>query len=242
MRKLPLYLLFTHFCFGQLQFIPKSSGEVVNHKYYSLSYNEIHEQANWVHYKLNPNFLSGKTKRYDRFISDPLISSESAKPNEYRGSGYDRGHLAPAGDMKYNTTSMVESFYMSNISPQSPSFNRGGWKKLESLVREWGKKFEIYVTTGGVLDSNIICKIGENKISVPSMFYKIIYCPDKELMIGFLMPNVEIINNLKNYLVSIDEIELLTSIDFFSQLPDKKEDKLESMIYISDWDFEFERP
>ncbi len=238
MKKIIFCLLFTSFCFAQLQFLPKSPGEVVNHKYYTLSYNETHEQANWVHYKLNPNFLSGNTKRHDRFRSDPLISTKSAHPYDYKGSGYDRGHLAPAGDMKYNTISMEESFFMSNIAPQSPTFNRGGWKKLESLVRDWGKNFEIYVTTAGVLGSNIIGKIGKNKITIPSMFYKTVYSPDQEIMIGFLMPNTRISNDLKYYVVTIDKIESLTGIDFFSQLPDDMENKLESKLSVSSWNFD----
>lgn len=238
MKKLIIYFLFTHFCLGQLQFLPKSSGEVVNHKYYSLSYNETHEQANWVHYKLNQNFLSGTTKRHDRFRPDPLVSTKSADPYDYKGSGYDRGHLAPAGDMKYNNISMEESFFMSNMAPQSPNFNRGGWKKLESLVRDWGKNFEIYVTTAGVLNSNIIGKIGKNKVTIPSLFYKIIYSPDREIMIGFLMPNKKISNNLKSYVVTIDKIESITGIDFFSQLQDNIENKLESNLSVSDWNFD----
>ena len=106
------------------------------------------------------------------------------------------------------------------------------------MVRDWGKNFEIYVTTAGVLSSNIIGKIGKNKVTIPSLFYKIIYSPDREIMIGFLMPNKKISNNLKSYVVTIDKIESITGIDFFSQLQDNIENKLESNLSVSDWNFD----
>ncbi len=237
MKKLLIFLSFFPILSYTQQLLPKSKGELVKHNFYTLSYNESHEQANWVHYKLNSSFLSGKTKRNDKFRSDPYVSSKSAGPNDYKGSGYDRGHLAPAGDMKYSSLSMQESFYMSNMSPQHPSFNRGGWKKLESLVRAWGENFEIYVSTAGVLDSNNLGSIGINSITVPAEFYKIIYAPSKQIMIGFLMPNMSITKDLISYVVSVDKIEALTGIDFYSQLPDEMENKLESTISLRDWNF-----
>lgn len=218
-------------------YLPKSKGEIVNHTYYTLSYNEEHEQANWVHYKLNPTFLSGSTPRTDSFKPDPYVSTKSAQLSDYKGSGYDRGHLAPAADMNYNSVAMSESFYMSNMSPQNPSFNRGIWKRLESLVREWGEKFEIFVTTAGVLSSDNLGSIGENGVTIPSKFYKVIYAPNKNLMIGFLLSNTEQSGSLSSYAVSIDKIESLTGIDFFSELPDDVEEELESKVILKNWDF-----
>jgi endonuclease G, mitochondrial len=219
------------------EYLPKSGGEIVKHKYYTLSYNEAHEQANWVHYKLNPAFLSGSTPRTDSFKSDPLVSTESATKSDYKGSGYDRGHLAPAADMKYNSLAMLESFYMSNMSPQNPSFNRGIWKRLESLVRGWGEKFEIYVSTAGVLGSNNIGAIGKNRVTIPSKYYKVIYAPNKNIMIGFLLSNAKQSGSLYSYTVSVDKIESLTGIDFFSELPDNIEEELESKVVLENWDF-----
>ena len=230
---LPLNLTFV---FTQ-DYSPKSSGEVVKYNYYSLSYNEYHEQANWVYYKLNNLMLLGTTKRTNNFRTDYNISSKSSSPSDYRGSGYDRGHLAPAGDMKINSRAMSESFLMSNISPQNPSFNRGGWKKLESLVRMWSRNRASYVTTGGVLNSNSYRKIGKNKISVPTQFYKVIFIPSENKMIAFLMPNQKIENSLKNYVVSVDHIEEITGIDFHHKLEDELEGKLESISNIEKWDF-----
>tara|TARA_B110000046_G_C12888985_1_gene353492 strand:- start:143 stop:859 length:717 start_codon:yes stop_codon:yes gene_type:complete len=235
MEKL-LFLLISINIFSQ-EYLPKSGGKIVKHTYYTLSYNESHEQANWVHYRLNSSFLNGNTKRTNKFKSDPYVSTNSAGPYDYKGSGYDRGHLAPAGDMKYNSLSMQESFYMSNMSPQSPGFNRGGWKKLESLVRTWGQNFEIYVTTAGILNSNNLGSVGKNEVTIPSEFYKVIYVPRKKMMIAFLMPNRSISGSLKDYVVTVDKIEALTGVDFYSQLPDNIENALESQVSIIGWDF-----
>ena len=138
MRKFlfPVLVLIQSFIYPQSQKfeLPKTlSGEqIIYHTGYTLSYNEKHEQANWVAYELTAQELAGTVKRKDSFKSDPMVKSESASLADYRKSGYDRGHLIPAADMKWSTTAMSESFYMSNMSPQSPSFNRGIWKKLES--------------------------------------------------------------------------------------------------------------
>lgn len=231
-----LFFLLSLSLFSQ-KYLPKSNGEIVSHSFYTLSYNEVHEQANWVHYKLNPSFLSGTSPRKDSFKSDPLVLSKSATRNDYKGSGYDRGHLVPAGDMKYNSLSMMETFYMSNISPQNPSFNRGIWKKLESLVREWGKDFDIYVSTAGVLNSNNLGSIGKNKVTIPSKYFKVIYAPDKNIMIGFLISNTKQTGKLFSYAVTVDKIEALTGIDFYSELPDNIEEDLESKIVLKSWDF-----
>ena len=219
------------------EYLPKSSGELVKHKYYTLSYNEIHEQANWVHYKLYPAFLRGSTPRTDSFKTDPLVSTKSAQLSDYKSSGFDRGHLAPAADMKYNSLSMFESFYMSNMSPQNPSFNRGIWKRLESLVRDWGKQFEIYISTAGVLGSDKLGTIGYNNVTIPSKFYKVLYAPEKNIMIGFLLSNTKLSGELSSYTVPVDLIESLTGIDFFSQLPDNIENELESKVELSNWYF-----
>ena len=233
---LHIVFLFSFKLFTQ-EYLPKSSGEIVKHKYYTLSYNETHEQANWLHYKLNPSFLRGSTPRTNSFKPDPLVSTKSAQLSDYKGSGYDRGHLAPAADMKYNSLAMLESFYMSNISPQNPSFNRGIWRRLESLVRGWGQKFEIYVSTAGVLGSNNLGAIGKNRVTIPSKFYKVIYAPDKNIMIGFLLSNRKQSGNLSSYALSVDKIESITGIDFFSQLPDNIENELESKVLLKKWDF-----
>jgi len=123
------------------------------------------------------------------------------------------------------------------MSPQNPSFNRGIWKRLESLVRGWGEKFEIYVSTAGVLGSNNLGAIGKNRVTIPSEYYKVIYAPDKNIMIGFLLSIAKQSGSLSSYAVSVDKIESLTGIDFFSELPDNIEEEVESKVVLKNWDF-----
>ncbi len=124
-----VFVSFSFICWGQ-------DLSIVDHKYYSLCYSEEHEQAAWVSYNLTINEVYGDITRTNNFREDPYIREGSATLDDYRGSGFDRGHLAPAADMAFSTIAMSESFYLSNMSPQAPSFNRGIWKKLESYVRK----------------------------------------------------------------------------------------------------------
>ncbi len=142
---------------------------------YTLCYRESYEQAEWVAYTLTPEKLVKNTKRTGDFREDPEISTGSALPEDYRFSGYDRGHLAPAADFAYSLETMTDSFFMSNMSPQTPAFNRGGWAKLEAFVRTLAAKAEtLYIVTGPVLEKNAgeYGSIGENCVSVPEFFYK----------------------------------------------------------------------
>ena len=228
MKKLLLFLLLVPmFLFGQLKFLPSSNGEVVEHTYYSLSYLEEHEQAEWVHYKLNSTMLKGEIPRKKNYTIDRKVSTGSAKTSDYTNSGFDRGHLVPAADMKMDFTSVKEAAYMSNISPQKPKFNNGVWSRLEKRIRLRAKKSELYITTGGVLSPADLKKIGKNNVSVPDQFYKIIYDVKNQKMFAYLMPNKKI-ESREKYVVTVDAIEALTGIDFYHQLDDELEDKLES--------------
>ena len=231
-----IFIVVSATAYTQNTFQHSSEGEIIKHSRYYLSYREDHEQAEWVCYKLNSNLVSGLINRSNNFREDYSVSTGSAKPSDYKYSGYDRGHLVPAGDMRLSYKAMSESFLMSNISPQNPSFNRGGWRKLEALVRNWANKNELHIVTGGVLSGELI-KIGISGVSVPRYFYKIIYAPKKGKMIGFVMPNSKINLNLKSYVKSVDVIESLTGKDFFYDLYDDLENKLESKSDITDWNF-----
>lgn len=216
-----------------------NNSELVQHAYYNLQYSEPHEQAYWVAYKLTPEFLNGNTKRSNRFKSDPLVATGSASIEDYKHSGYDRGHLAPAGSMNKNSTSMNESFYMSNMSPQKAAFNRGIWKKLESQVRTWSYDSDsLFVVTGPVL-KNIEKSIGTNKVSVPKQFYKVLlrFKDNTVSTIGFLLDNTVSKSELHSKAVAIDRIEKISGIDFNAGLPEALQDKLEKHLYISDWEF-----
>lgn len=222
-------------------FLPSSTtGEVINHTYYSLSYSSANKQAEWVAYELTKqNLEMGFTKRTDDFRPDPLLTNASAALTDFKNSGYDRGHLCPAGDMKLNAVSMSETFYLSNMSPMKAEFNRGIWEQLEEQVRAWAKENDkIFVVTGGIFKYSE-STIGENKITVPKYFYKIAldYEQPGIKAIALIIPNEKGTKQLPEYTVSIDSVETLTGIDFFPLLPDSIENVLESKIDISKWSF-----
>jgi endonuclease G, mitochondrial len=216
---------------------PIKDEQIISHSAIRISYNETHEQANWVAYVLTKNQLQGTEKRKDKFLPDPKVSTLSAHPTDYSKSGYDRGHLAPAADFKWSSIAMAESFYMSNISPQIPGFNRGIWKKLEEQVRLWAMdNEELYVVTAGVLIPKLPT-IGKNEVSVPAYFFKaLLDLKEPELKaIAFIMPNKGYAEPLQNFAVTIDSLEKFTGINFFHQLDDGLEEKLESKIDLEKW-------
>jgi len=218
------------------------NGQIFDHIYYTLSYNEAHEQANWVMYKLLASYVSGKSaERSDNFRIDPEISTGSATSDDYKRSGYDRGHLLPAADMGWSPEAMSLTFLMSNMSPQEPSFNRGIWKKLETRVREWAiEDGLVYVVTGPVLEDGLP-EIGEDKVSVPKYFYKVIldYQEPEIKGIGFVMANRKSKLDIYHYAVSIDSVEKLTGLDFFPALPDEFEDAMEASVTLGAWSEDF---
>ncbi len=234
MRKastLLLLLLLTQFAFAQYE--PKAKGELVQHTHYTLDYNESHEQPNWVYYHLRPTNIYGGVKRTNNFRPDPKVSTLSATTSDYTKSGYDRGHLGPAADMSQSEEAMRESFYMSNMSPQAPMLNRGGWKTLEEAVRRWClESGELHITVGGVLKGGLP-QIGANKVSVPEHYYKAIYSPKKGEMIAFLMPNTKLDNPIESYAVTVDDVEAVIGIDLFPQADQTLEGKIE----LSKWGF-----
>ena len=226
--KIFIFFITTTSVFGQSYSPTTHQGVVVDHRYYSLSYVEEHEQAEWVCYHLVDTSLIKKVERKDHFRSDPLIITGSATLEDYKGSNYDRGHLAPAADMLFSERAMLTSFFLSNMSPQEPSFNRGIWKKLEALIRSWAvEKKSLHIVTGSIFENNK-GYIGSNKVTVPGAYYKVIYADKDQKMIGFVLPNQATTSSLQNFIVSVDAIEDLTKIDFFHQLDDAVETVLEA--------------
>lgn len=220
------------------ELLPKSnSNEIVKHQYFILSYNEQAEQANWVAYDLKKEFLKKHKYKRPYFISDPLVKTKSADWRNYKNSGYDKGHLCPAADMAFDIAAYNDTFFTSNISPQSHDFNAGNWNFLEQKVRFWAGKFNgVFVITGGVF-TNDKNRIGQEKVIVPDYFYKIILDYNKPCLkvIAFLMPNKKTNKSFSDYVVTVDQIEKLTGIDFFPVLDDSVEDNLESKTDTKYW-------
>ena len=209
--------------------------ELIIHKGYTLSYREVYEQSEFVMYVLNHG--NSKVSRTNDFKTDYSVSTKSATPQDYYKSGYDKGHLAPAADFSYSKELMSESFYMSNMSPQTPGLNRGPWKFLEEYFRNLGEKYDkVYIITGPVLGSDDISdsykEIGENKVKIPYLFYKCgLFIKDNDYyMISFLMPNEIFSRNFEDYQCTTNDIESLVNMNFFSFIDDEIEEKLESNI------------
>jgi len=204
---------------------------IIQHTGYTLSYSEEHEQAKWVAYELTKEELRGNVERTDNFRADSNIDTDSASLSDYRGSGYDRGHLAPAADFSWSEEAMSDTFYFSNMSPQKPGFNRGIWRKLESQVREWAIRDEaLLVVTGPVLRNVDYRTIGENDVAIPRYYYKVLLdIEEPELKgIGFILPHESSSDSLSSFAVSIDEVEQITGIDFYHAIEDSLEERLES--------------
>lgn len=206
---------------------------------FDLGYNEQFEQASWVAYVLTRNEIeSGDIGRTNNFRPDTTIITGSAALGDYRGSGYDRGHLAPAADMKWDPRAMSESFLMTNMSPQSSSFNRGIWSRLETQVRNWAvQKDSIYIITGPVLHP-IDTLIGENRVGVPYYYFKVLVdlSPPDHSFIAFLLPNTGSSSDLLRFAISVDSLELVTGYDFFASAPDPEViDWLEGNLDLDSW-------
>ena len=217
---------------------PGEADTVVDRIGYALGYIEYHEQAAWVVYKLTRDEVQTKvSKRKNRFMEDPEIPTGSACSADYLRSGYDRGHLAPAADMAFSERAMADSFYYSNMSPQQPKFNRGIWKKLEEQVRYFAvREGAVYVVTGPVLPKEKTITIGPNRVTVPTHYYKVIYdLTEPKKMIGFILPNCNIKADLKDFAVTVRQVEEQTGLDFFSVVPQSEQDRLETSIDVDAW-------
>lgn len=209
----------------------------VQHNYYKLHYNKTTKQADYVAYCLKPENLNGSEERASSFTTDPLIENFEVSSKDYYKSGFDKGHLCPAGDMSFNEIAMKESFYYSNASPQLPSFNRGIWKELETHLRDIANNFDSILIVTGPLFIEDLGNIGEHKIKIPSHFYKVIVvCKnDKYNGIGFVFPNEKSENNILEYIKTIDQVEEQTKLDFFKEFSDQIENRIESNKIIEDF-------
>ena len=218
--------------------VPGTNGvQVVNRRGYALGFSPKHKQPLWVAYCLTAaEVTNAVVRRADQFAFDPQIVGGSATLEDYRGSGYDRGHLAPAADMKWDAQAMQESFLLSNISPQVNSFNGGIWKKLEDWCRGLAvRRGCLWIVTGPVFPEDEDHEtIGRSKVTVPKFFYKVVYDEREGRMIGFIMPNRPN-KNIYKFAMAVDEVEEATGLDFFSALPSDVQAKLEAECDTKKW-------
>lgn len=221
------------------KFLPSiKNGVLIQHSNYILSYVDKHKQAEWVCYELTKKETINNTeRRIGDFMIDSLVKTKKVKHSDYNNSGYDRGHLAPAGDMNFDANAEFESFYTSNISPQLKELNRITWKKLEDDIRYYVIRHNInlYIITGGILNDSLKTIGKKTKISVPNFFYKIVYDYTNNKVLAFIIPNnINVNKNYFIYIVSIDDIENKTDINFFHNIG-TKEYLLEKNISKTNW-------
>ncbi len=211
------------------------------HTAYISYFNTKHRIPNCVIYELTATQVAqcdapGAEKRKNyQFNADPMCS-DSPQWSDYKHSGYDRGHMAPANDMKWSKTSMEESFYMTNICPQLHALNDGCWRKLELAIHRWAKRDKRLIIAAGPVLKNVMQTIGPDRnISVPAAFYKVVYAPNQGRAIGFIFNNEKISGGYASHAVSVDYVERVTGIDFFCALDDALENKIEAHSSIDMW-------
>lgn len=221
--------------------LQKRSSRTIVHTGYTLSWNPLTGLADWSAWVLTAARTTGHTDRdnYD-FTPDPqLPASQAAVKQDYSRSGYDRGHLCPAGDNKWSARAMEECFYLSNICPQTPRLNRGDWKELEDLCRGWAREgYTLYIACGPLFTSANPKHIGkEHKLSVPDGFFKVILREKngKRQALGFLYKNGNQDMPPASHAATVDEVERLSGFDFFSRLPDAEERRIEARKNTSEW-------
>ncbi|MEK6828064.1 MAG: DNA/RNA non-specific endonuclease, partial [Nanoarchaeota archaeon] len=216
-----------------------SSERILERQAYVLSHDDDKKVARWVSYHLTDKYLAENAIRSDKFKADPDIpKGKRAELEDYKGSGFDRGHIAPSADMLRSQSINDESFLLSNMAPQDPSLNRGIWATLEDDVRNWAKKRKsIWIIAGPILD-NGHKTIGPNKVGVPQRFYKIVVSGQNCNFdsISFIFPNEKAQSSLENYITSIDKIESETGLNFLDVIDNTLEEKIESASAKGLWD------
>ncbi len=197
---------------------------------FTVSFNSKHHIPNYVAWELTATETEGNNPRANNFEADSEAIG-CPEPWDYSYSGYDRGHMAPAGDMKWSSEAMRQSFMLTNICPQAKSLNTGAWKRLEEKCRQRAKvDSAIIIVCGPILTDPIREHIGDTRVSVPQRFFKAILSPytNPPYAIGFIMPNGSFKGGMQAAAVPVDSIEAVTKFDLFSALPDSLESLLES--------------
>lgn len=220
---------------------PGGKGIVLTKQFYVILFDTTTLVPEWVAYHLTKENLQGKANRKDNFRPDPdLPEGKRSELEDYKKSGFDRGHMAPAADFKRSDEAMSETFFLSNMAPQQPKLNRGIWSKLEDQVRSLAETHgSIWIFTGPLyldsLDHRIAPKehIGPHNVAVPTHFFKAILCehPDgQHEMYAFVMKNQleKLPGTSKDYVATVRRVEELSGLNFFHRLPDDEEKLLET--------------
>ena len=212
------------------------SDTLVRYDAFDVHFNSERGIANCALYELVNNELYGTVERGNEFTADPGVKG-CPLPEDYAGSGFDRGHLVPAGDLKWNGTAMRQSFLTTNVGPMHKALNEGGWAKLEEKVREWTARDSALLVFTGPVVSDGDTTLASGRVKVPSAYYKVIMAPCVRpiRVIAFIYPNGHSGGRLRQYAVSVDEVERRTGLDFFPTLPPEEQQRLESPVNLGAW-------
>lgn len=211
--------------------------QILQYEGFTVSFNNRYRLPNWVAYNLTAEEVNGQGERKDSYNQDPRVAGAQASSADYKRSGWDKGHMAPAADMKWSGNAMKESCYFTNICPQNHELNTGDWRILEEQCRKWAEKYgSLYIVCGPIVEKNTHGKLGENGVVIPDKFYKVVLARIKGEYrgVGFIYVNPPkrkttistvppVRRPLESYAVTINEVEKVTGIDFFPNLPDKIE-------------------
>ena len=213
------------------------SEQIIEKASYIVSYNKNTKLPNWVAGYLTADHTNGPVKRMSNFYEEESVAIPRATLEDYRGSGWSRGHMCPAGDNKWNETAMYESFSLINVCPQNASLNSGLWNSIEIDCRRWARKYgDVYIVCGPILLNREHEMIGSNKVVVPEAFFKVILrMSPQPAAIGFIIRNNEGKKKKDQYINTVDDIERITGIDFFPALPDNIENKVEAYANLDEW-------
>lgn len=204
---------------------------------YIVSYNIMHNNPNWVGWHLTPNRIYGTFDRTDNFTKDKQLPKQyRVASSEYTYSGYDRGHMCPAADNKWLKSAMIQSFLMTNICPQIPELNRIWWEHLEDACRRWSHYCDLYIICGPIYNNDNPNTIGRTMyIDVPDAFFKVVLDLTHMQTLGFYYKNDSSRQTIDEAVCTVDSIEQITGYDFFSDLPDEIENKIEAITNIQYW-------
>lgn len=218
--------------------MPEGTPEIwKDYEGFSVSFNPEHRVPNYVVWELTREEMQGDVPRSNDFHPDPDVEG-SPTLADYRRSGYDRGHMAPAGEMKWSAKAMYDSHVLTNMCPQDRKVNSGRWKTIEGLEQQWVMADSaLIIITGPILSDEITRKIGEG-VSVPERFFRIVFSPyvDPPRAIAFIVPNMYTPTGAYQLAVSVDEVEAATGFDFLSALPDEIEEMVERQSKIHVWE------
>ena len=212
------------------------SDTLVRYDAFEVHFNSGRGIANCAAYELGANELHGSGERGNEFLQDAGVRG-CPSPQDYAGCGMDRGHLVPAGDLKWSELAMRQSFMLTNVCPMHKALNEGGWAKLEEKVREWtARDSALLVFTGPVVGESDTT-LANGRVTVPGAYYKVIMAPcvRPRRAIAFIYPNGHCGGRLRQYAVSVDEVERRTGLDFFPTLPQAEQLRIESAVILDAW-------